>query len=123
MLNWIDKNERLPTKEDVSELGYLYAVTKSGIVNAFYLEHFETVVTSFTHWLPFREMPIPKRWRVPTIHDLAKAGKPIPCRVRDNESEGWKDCKADLHAISLDELRTHHFYVGCTSYRFCEIED
>jgi hypothetical protein len=124
-LNWIDKNERLPTKADASPNGYIYAVTNHGLVLCAYLDHFETLVKDFTHWLPFAEIPVPKRWRTPTIHDLAKAGKPIPCRVRDTVAMDWK--KSELCAIDIGVVETgsgRPFMDACGSWvYFCEIEE
>ena len=100
-LNWIDKNERMPTKEDATSFDHVYVLTQNAIVTCVHLNHFKSCITSFTHWLPFREMPVPKRWRVPTIHDLAKAGKPIPCRVRMSGKDYWVD--RNLIAISVEQ--------------------
>jgi hypothetical protein len=105
MLNWIDKNERLPTKEDASQGGYIYGVPAHGMVSCVHLDHFETVIKSFTHWLPYSKMPVPKRWRTPTIHDLAKAGKPIPCRMRDTIAMEW--ARGELCAINAQIQGNH----------------
>ena len=87
-LNWIDKNERLPTRDDADCQGFVIGKDNRGAV----CYHFEnTKREQCTHWIGFKQInecvPIPKRWRTPTIHDLSKAGKPIPCRVRDLVSD------------------------------------
>jgi hypothetical protein len=118
MLSWIDKNERLPTQEDGNALGYVY------VINEGFVEFRSLRTLNFgciTHWLPFGEMPIPKKWRTPTIHDLAKAGKPIPCRVRDDVADAWVE--AFLSAIDLDKTKHCGFLCSGNWWRCCEICD
>lgn len=54
-----------------------------------------------------------KVWRPATIHDLAKAGKPIPCRVRNWDIDEWET--AELYAISIEPVLFNNYY------RYCEI--
>ena len=117
-LNWIPIEERLPTESDVNE-SMLYGVTVDGNVMPVHIVHFNTSTKRYTHWLPFREMPVPKRWRVPTIHDLAKAGKPIPCRVRCQGA--WQN--SFLNAIDADSKIVAAFYCNGSWFEFCEICD
>ena len=119
-LNWIDKNERMPTKEDATSFDHVYVLTQNAIVTCVHLNHFKSCITSFTHWLPFREMPVPKRWRVPTIHDLAKAGKPIPCRVKGITTDEWRE--AELTAVHI-EPRSYRYFANNEWWFVCEICD
>ena len=123
-LNWIDKNERLPTSEDADTQGFIIAFDHRGAL----CYHFTNVANlpQCSHWIGFKQLnesvPAPKRWRVPTIHDLAKAGKPIPCRVRDNEKGAWNQ-NMKLDAISFNPEACHKFYCGMSTWRYCEICD
>lgn len=116
MLNWIDKNEPMPTRSDANCVDHVYGLDKNGVRTIMFQNVRDSIIT---HWLPFHEMPIPKRWRVPTIHDLAKAGKPIPCRVRDKLESKWLD--SVVHAISV--ANEYPFYAGTTQWKYCEIEE
>ena len=122
MLNWIDKNERLPTELDTNLAVEVYALTKDGRV---VICHLAFLDNRFTHWLPFREMPLPKRWRTPTIHDLAKSGKPIPCRVRDSVSDDWNKARLCAIDVSTEVGRAFRAFMSdCGSwYYVCEIEE
>ena len=116
-LNWIDKNERLPTKDDANSAHFIY-VLNSGYVESRTFDAISNV--AITHWLPFREMPVPKRWRVPTIHDLAKAGKPIPCRVKGITTDEWRE--AELTAVHI-EPRSYRYFANNEWWFVCEICD
>ena len=122
-LNWIDKNERMPTKEDATSFDHVYVLTQNAIVTCVHLNHFKSCITSFTHWLPFREMPLPKRWRVPTIHDLAKGS--ISCRFRMDDEREWKT--GALAAIDVREQASFPFFcqrlMAVDWYACCEICD
>lgn len=117
-LNWIPKEERLPTAEDADTQGFIIAFDHRGAM----CYHFTNVANlpQCSHWIGFKQ-PV-KRWRVPTIHDLAKAGKPIPCRMKNAPSESWKENGA-LHAIDLYTHALRRFMVDCGWYEFCEICD
>ena len=122
-LNWIDKNERLPTMQDADTQGMVIGKDHRGSM----CYRFENVkgFPQCTHWIGFKQInecvPAPKRWRTPTIHDLAKAGKPIPCRVRDTSDKSWY--QTVLSAIDLDESALFRFLSHGHWWRFCEICD
>jgi hypothetical protein len=114
LLNWIDKNERKPTA------GQMIYRTDGKVV--WWGKYSFEFSQAMTHWIPLEEMPLPpkpKRWRVPTIQDLAQAGKPIPCRVRDDVRDPWDG--ATLMAIDVGD-RSHPFWTDGAWYKFCEIE-
>jgi hypothetical protein len=121
-LNWIDKNERLPTSQDADTQGFVIGRDYRGPM----CYHYENVkrLALCTHWIGMRQInecvPLPKRWRTPTIHDLAKAGKPIKCRVRNMEGHEWYDC--ELHAINL-RAGVKSSFLSDGWWKFCEICD
>jgi NADH:ubiquinone oxidoreductase subunit len=126
MLNWIDKNERLPTRSDADTQGFVIGKDHRGAI----CYHFENIkeLAQCTHWIGFKQInehvPIPKRWRTPTIHDLAKAGKPIPCRVRDTPTSSWHDVYLCAIDVSLGKTDCREFFSDAGDwYYFCEICD
>jgi hypothetical protein len=130
MLDWIDKNERMPTEKDASAQGHVVGLDRFGAR----CYHFNNVGASdsCTHWIGMKDItkhvPLPKRWRVPTIQDLAKAGKPIPCRVRDDVAQEWTTselCAIDVQIVDACGVACGRSFMGnCDSwFRLCEICD
>jgi hypothetical protein len=128
-LNWIDKNERLPTKDD-ADRGFVVGRDREGARCYSYTS--VANLPQCTHWIGMKQInecaKLPKRWRTPTIRDLAKAGKPIPCRVRDTTAQKWKTselCAIDVQAVDVCGVACGRSFMGnCGSwYYLCEICD
>jgi hypothetical protein len=124
-LNWIDKNERLPTKADADNRGFVVGRDHTGARCCHY-----TNARQCTHWIGMKQInecaKLPKRWRTPTIRDLAKAGKPIPCRMRDTTAQKWNTselCAIDVQIAGGDCCGRAFMGICGDWYYLCEICD
>jgi hypothetical protein len=127
-LNWIDKNERLPTRNDADDNGFVVGRRREG-VKCYHYTHVESR-PQCTHWIGMKQInecaKLPKRWRTPTIRDLAKAGKPIPCRMRNNIAQEWTTselCAIDVQIVGGDCCGRAFMGICGSWYYLCEICD